>query len=110
MSKRTTSDENQAAAAIIGPRLRAAREARRITQERLGRLGGYSANGSATVSISNIERGQACPSLVSLIKMTEALGLRRGWMLDGDADNVPDGEVASADDDSSDDAGNSDDE
>lgn len=57
---------------MIGLRVRAAREARRMTQEELARATECLTQGA----VSHIERGRAYPTRASLAALARALGVR----------------------------------
>ena len=54
----------------VGRRLRGLREARGISMRKLARLSGLSAN-----ALSMIERGKTSPSVSTLYKLAEAMGM-----------------------------------
>ncbi len=54
----------------VGQRLRELREQRRISMRELGRLSGISVN-----ALSQIERGQSSPSVSTLYRLVDALGV-----------------------------------
>ncbi len=55
--------------ANIGPRIRAARNRQRLTQEKLGQIVGV-----GTTHISHIETGSTMPSMETFVKILNALG------------------------------------
>ncbi|MEW5847885.1 MAG: XRE family transcriptional regulator [Myxococcota bacterium] len=69
----------------IGPRLKSTRKARRLSLRELGAATGFSAS-----FLSQVERGEASPSLSSLDKIVRALGLTLGALLT-DPDSAPPG-------------------
>ena len=54
----------------VGQRLRELREQRRVSMRQLGRLSGISVN-----ALSQIERGQTSPSVSTLYRLVDALGV-----------------------------------
>lgn len=62
----------------VGVQVRAARQKRRLTQERLGEMVGKTAE-----SISNIERGQVLPPLDTLYDIAQQLNVSMGFFFEG---------------------------
>jgi transcriptional regulator with XRE-family HTH domain len=74
--RRTSSDERLVTG--LGAAIRAARQSKRMTVERLGREAGVS-----TGLISQLERGQGNPSFLTLRRLAEALELPFGHFMQG---------------------------
>lgn len=70
--------------ALIGKRIREIRESTKFTQEILAELSDLS-----TVYISNIENNKKKPSLESLIKISNALGITVDELLTGNQFTLP---------------------
>jgi transcriptional regulator with XRE-family HTH domain len=75
--------------APIGPRLRAARKARRMTIEALAE-----ATGLTKSFLSKLERDATSASVASLLRVCDALGLRPGTLFDTPATSLVRGEDA----------------
>ncbi len=73
--------QNDAVSVNIGERLRALREERNISMRSLATRSGLSAN-----ALSMIERGKASPSVSTLYKLAEALGISITAFFSSDAD------------------------
>jgi transcriptional regulator with XRE-family HTH domain len=70
--------------AVVGKRIKALREARKLTQAQLGALAGKS-----TETISNFERGTTVPSLTTLADIAERLKVGVGEFFDAKGDFAP---------------------
>lgn len=66
------------AAAHIGGRIRAAREAATLTQDGLGHLSGIDSS-----NIRAYEGGRALPNLYTLVRLAEAAGTRPEFLVEG---------------------------
>jgi len=69
---------DDSAAAAFGRRLRAAREARGLSQETLALQAGLH-----RTYVGSAERGLRNVSLVNILKLSRALGIEPGQLLDG---------------------------
>jgi transcriptional regulator with XRE-family HTH domain len=69
-------DEERAAVAALGKRIRIARLTRELTQEQLGAAAGLSRS-----AVSYIEKGHAPPGLLSVWRIADALNVPVGELL-----------------------------